>query len=303
MRYSLRQLEVFLAAAHFENITKAAQHLSMSQSAASSALKELEQQFDIQLFDRVGKRLQLNELGRLVRPQAEALVAQGRELETALQQHQQPGNLKVGATLSIGNYLAVNIMARYMSDHPAAKVTLDVENTAAIARKLLNFELDLGLVEGELQHPDLEVIPWRKDELVVFASPDHPLVQAGVTELSDQQLKAASWILRETGSGTRQTFDRIMSGILPELTVLLELQHTEAIKRAVEAGLGLGCLSRVTLQDAFRRGTLVPLKVPQRDTGRLFYFVLHKQKYRSAGISHWLTLCQELTAGLDSAAC
>lgn len=292
MRYSLRQLEVFLAAAHYENITRAAQSLSMSQSAASSALKELEQQFDIQLFDRVGKRLQLNELGRLVRPQAEALLAQAQELEVSLQQHQQPGNLKVGATLSIGNYLAVNIMARYMADQPDARVTLDVENTAAIARKVLNFELDIGLVEGEIQHPELEVIPWREDELVVFASPDHPLVTAG-EPLDDQALKSASWILRESGSGTRQTFDRIMSGILPELNVQLELQHTEAIKRAVEAGMGLGCLSRVTLQDAFNRGSLVALDVPHRDTHRLFYFILHKQKYRGAGVSRWLQLCCE----------
>lgn len=291
MKYSLRQLQVFLAAAHFENITRAARSLSMSQSAASSALKELEQQFDIQLFDRVGKRLQLNELGRLVRPQAEALLAQAQELEVALQQHQQPGNLNVGATLSIGNYLAVNLMARYMADQPNAKVRLDVENTAAIAQKVINFELDVGLVEGEIQHPELEVIPWREDELVVFASPDHPL--ATQQRLSDHDLKAASWILRESGSGTRQTFDRIMSGILPELNVLLELQHTEAIKRAVGAGMGLGCLSRVTLEDAFARGNLVPLAIPQRNTQRLFYFVLHKQKYRSAGVNRWLELCRE----------
>lgn len=292
MRYSLRQLEVFLAAAHFENITKAAQSLSMSQSAASSALKELEQQFDIQLFDRVGKRLQLNELGRLIRPQAEALLTQGKELEVALQQHQQPGNLKVGATLSIGNYLAVNIMACYMADQPGARVTLAVENTEAIARRVLNFELDVGLIEGELQHPELDVIPWREDELVVFAAPDHPLVKAG-QPLDDAALKSASWILREPGSGTRQTFDRIMNGILPELNVLLELQHTEAIKRAVEAGMGLGCLSRVTLQDAFSRGSLVPLRMPHRDARRLFYFILHKQKYRSAGVLKWLELCQQ----------
>jgi len=293
MKYSLRQLEVFLAAAHFENITRAANSLSMSQSAASSALKELEQQFDIQLFDRVGKRLQLNELGRLVRPQAEALLSQANELETVLRQHQQPGNLKVGATLTIGNYLAVKIMARYMAQHPEAKVMLDVENTAAIAKKVLNFELDLGLVEGELQQPELDVIPWRQDELVVFCSPDHSLAQRSEQPLSDEVLLEQTWILREAGSGTRQTFDRIMSGILPQLNVLLELQHTEAIKRAVEAGLGVGCLSRVALEDAFRRGSLVPLTIPQRNTQRHFYFVLHKQKYRSAGVQRWIDLCRE----------
>lgn len=293
MRYSLRQLEVFLAVANTENITRAAQSLSMSQSAASSALKELEQQFDIQLFDRVGKRLQLNELGRLIRPEAEALMSQASELESRLRQHQQPGHLKVGATLTIGNYLAVRIMAGYMAEQPDAKVTLDVENTEAIARKVLNFELDIGLVEGELQQSELDVIPWRSDELVVFCSPDHPYAALKENELSDQALLDATWILRETGSGTRQTFDRIMSGLLPELNVLLELQHTEAIKRAVEEGLGLGCLSRVALEDAFKRGSLVPLKMPHRNTHRRFYFVLHKQKYRSAGVERWMAMCQE----------
>lgn len=293
MRYSLRQLQVFLAAAHFENITRAAESLSMSQSAASSALKELEQQFDIQLFDRIGKRLQLNELGRLIRPQAEALLAQATELETRFNQHQQPGHLNVGATLTIGNYLAVDLMARYMAEQPQAKVTLDVENTAAIARKVLNFELDIGLIEGELQHPDLDVLPWRPDHLVVFCSPLHPLAQRYEQALTDDDLRAATWILRERGSGTRQTFDRIMSGLLPELQVLLELQHTEAIKRAVEAGLGLGCLSAVALVEAFKRGSLVPLKIPQRNSERWFYFILHKQKYRSAGVQRWIDLCQQ----------
>ena len=98
MRYTLRQLEVFLAAAHLQNITRAAESLAMSQSAASSALKELEQQFDVLLFDRVGKRLQLNEQGRLIRPKAEALLAQAQDLEQALLEHAEAGPLKVGAT-------------------------------------------------------------------------------------------------------------------------------------------------------------------------------------------------------------
>ena len=115
MRFTLRQLEVFLAAAHFENLSKAADSLAMSQSAASSALKDLEQQFDIQLFDRIGKRLQINELGRLTRPKAEALLARAGEVEVLLRKHRQVGNLTVGATLTIGNYLCVGIMADYMA--------------------------------------------------------------------------------------------------------------------------------------------------------------------------------------------
>lgn len=291
MRYTLRQLEVFLAAAHTENLTQAASELAMSQSAASGALKELEDRFGTRLFDRVGKRLQLNDFGRAIRPRAESLVAQARELEQALSQHAGAGDLKVGATLTIGNYLAVGIMARYMAANPGSHVHLDVENTAAIARKVANFELDLGMIEGDLTHPDLEVIPWRDDELVVFCAPSHPL--ANRKSLTDDDLRATTWLVRESGSGTRQTFDRAMHGLLPYLTLLPELQHTEAIKRAAEAGLGISCLSRVTLEDAFRRGSLVPLPVPHRDFTRKFYFILHREKYRSTGVATWLALCRE----------
>jgi len=292
MKYSFRQLEVFLAAAHFQNITRAAESLAMSQSAASSALKELENQFDIQLFDRVGKRLQLNELGRLYRPKAESLLAQATELEQALSKHSEVGALKVGATLTIGNYLAVGVMAQYMNTPTRPKVSLEVANTSTIAKRVRDFELDIGLIEGELQASELEVIPWREDRLVAFCSPTHPLAAKG--ELTDDDLRAATWILREQGSGTRQSFERGMHGLLPDLNVLLELEHTEAIKRAVEADLGIGCLSEVVLADAFKRGSLVHLTVPHRQFDRHFYFILHKQKYRSAGIARWMALCQEL---------
>ncbi|PSF05376.1 LysR family transcriptional regulator [Marinobacter fuscus] len=295
MKYSFRQLEVFLAAAHFQNITRAAESLAMSQSAASSALKELESQFNIQLFDRVGKRLQLNELGRLYRPKAESLLAQATELEQAFSKHSEVGALKVGATLTIGNYLAVGVMAKYMNTPTRPKVSLEVANTSTIARRVREFELDIGLIEGELQSPELEVIPWRSDELTVFCSPSHPLAQQPA--LSDQDLRDAVWIMREPGSGTRQSFERGMHGLLPDLNILLELEHTEAIKRAVEANLGIGCLSKVVLADAFKRGSLVPLTLPDyRNFNRHFYFILHKQKYRSAGIARWMSLCQALPA-------
>ncbi|KUJ83027.1 LysR family transcriptional regulator [Microbulbifer flavimaris] len=292
MRYTLRQLEVFLACAHHENVSRAAASLSMSQSAASTALKEFEQQFDLRLFERTGKRLRLNELGRQLWPRAEELLERARELEQTLAAHDDLGRLKIGATLTIGNYLAAAVMARYMAEQPGTRVELEVANTAAIVDKVLGFELDLGLIEGELNHPDLEMIPWRDDELVVFCGPDHPL--AARKRLADRDLCNATWILRERGSGTRQAFERALSGLLPQLHILLELQHTEAIKRAVEAGLGISCLSRVSLSDALKRGSLVELPVPQRDFQREFHFVLHRQKYRSAGIERWLELCRQV---------
>lgn len=290
MRFSLRQLEVFLATARHENISRAAESLAMSQSAASGALQELERQFDIRLFDRVGKRLRLNELGRALLPQAMALLAQAQALEAGFAGQPDTGALKVGATLTIGNYLAPGLMARYMSEQPGSRVALRVANTAQIAAQVAAFDLDLGLVEGELSHPDLDIAPWRDDELIAFCAPDHVLAKR--YRLNDDDLLAATWILREPGSGTRQTFDRALHGLLPRLNILLELEHTEAIKRAVEAGLGIGCLSRIALRDAFQRGSLVALDIPHRDLRRHFYFVLHRRKFLSPGIARWLALCR-----------
>ena len=290
MRYTLRQLEVFLATAHHQNVTRAADSLAMSQSAASGALRDMEEQFGVQLFDRVGKRLRINELGQLLRPRAEALLEQAVEFEQAIASGTVLGHLKLGATLSIGNYLAVGMIAAFKQQFPEAEVELSVANTETIARQVANYELDIGLIEGELRHPDLEVLPWREDELVAFAAPAHPLAGSAV---DDEQLLRLPWVVREQGSGTRQTFDRAMHGLLSDLDISLELQHTEAIKRAVEAGLGVGCLSTICLQEAFARGSLVPLNIPQRDFSRRFSIILHRQKYRSTGLQQWLALCQD----------
>jgi DNA-binding transcriptional LysR family regulator len=291
MRFTLRQLEVFLAVARFESVSRAAQDLAMSQSAVSGALADLENQFDIQLFDRIGKRLELSELGRSLRARGEALEEQAREFESLLAKQGDVGLLRVGATLTIGNYLIVPLMARFVKEQAGARLTLHVANTAEIARRVRNFELDVALVEGELQEPDLELMQWCDDELVVFCAPQHPFAEKSA--LDDDDLRSAAWILREPGSGTRQTFEHAMRGILPELHVELELQHTEAIKSAVHAGLGVGCVSRITLEEEFLHRSLVPCRVPHRDFRRHFYFVLHKKKYRSRAIESWLELCRQ----------
>jgi DNA-binding transcriptional LysR family regulator len=291
MRYTLRQLEVFLAVARVESVSRAAGDLAMSQSAVSGALADLERQFDVRLFDRIGKRLQLSALGRSVRAPAQAALDQARDLERALESRADVGRLRVGATLTIGNYVVVPLMARFMRDHPGADVTLAVANTEEIARQVANFEIDVGLIEGEIEHPDLEITAWRDDELAVFCPAAHPYARKRA--LNDDDLRRAPWIVREQGSGTRQTFDRAMRGLLPQLQIALALQHAEAIKHAVEAGLGIGCLSRIALEDGLRSGALETCRVPHRDFRRQFYFLLHRQKYRGTGVESWLALCRE----------
>lgn len=289
MRFSLRQLEVFRAVARGQSVRGAAADLAMSQSAVSGALSELERQFGVQLFDRVGKRLQLSSLGRSLWPQTEELLAQADALEQAFLRGGGQGQLKVGATLTIGNYIAVPLMARFMGEDERARVELQVANTATIVARVRQFQLDVGLIEGEIQDPDLDLTPFLEDELVVFCAPDHAF--AGRGPLDDAALKSATWISRERGSGTRQAFERAMTGILPDLTVGVELQHGEGIRAAVKAGLGVGCLSRLAVEAELRRGELVACPVPHRNFTRRFYLALHKRKYRDALTQRFVELC------------
>lgn len=293
MRLTLRQLEIFAAIARLENVSAAAEALALSQSAASTALAELERAFDCRLFDRVGRSLRLNEVGRQLLPRARALLDRAADIEDLLAGRSGYGHLAVGATLTIGNYLATLIVAHFLREHPESRVRLTVHNTATIVEQVAHFALDLGLIEGACRHPDLVVEPWVADELVVFCAPGHPL--AGRGPVAVEALAGEPWILREPGSGTRETFDQAFRHVAPRLDIRLELEHTEAIKRAVESGLGIGCISRLALREAFRRGSLVPLETPGLDLARRFHFVRHRDKFVSAGLRAFLERCRAMT--------
>ncbi|MCY1278118.1 HTH-type transcriptional activator CmpR [compost metagenome] len=279
-----------------ESVSRAAEQLSLSQSATSTSLTELERQSGCQLFDRAGKRLSLNALARQLLPQAVALLDQARAIEDLLNGKTGFGSLDVGATLTVGNYLATLLIGSFMQRHPECRVSLHVQNTANIVQQIALHELDLGLIEGECQHPDIEVLPWVEDELVVFCAPRHPLASLGQASL--EELSREAWILRERGSGTRLTFDQAMRHHPTPLNIRLELEHTEAIKRAVESGLGISCISRLALRDAFRRGSLVPVETPGIDLRRQFYFIWHRQKFQTAAMREFLDQCRALTAGV-----
>lgn len=301
MKITLRQMQIFAAVARSENVSRAAAELSMSQSAASSALVELERLFDNPLFDRIGKSLRLNGTGRGLLPLAEDLLARADELEAYLAGGGL-GPLAVGATLTIGNHLGTLIVAEYLQLHPDCRIELHVSNTQSVVERLLGFELDLGLIEGEASDPDLELEPWLDDALAVFCAPGHPLAQVG--QLASADLAAQTWIVRERGSGTRALFDRAVGQAVGEsggrLDIRLQLEHTEAIKRAVESGLGIGCLSRLSLREAFRRGSLVEVKTPQLDLRRHFYFAWHRRRHASAAMRTFLQLCRDFSGAARS---
>ena len=294
MKYTLRQLEIFLAVAREQNISRAAKQLHMSQSAASEALLNLEHSYEVKLFDRINNKLALNAVGNTLRKEAEKVLTHCQRFEDALRSHKDIGHLRVGASFTIGNHLATRYLARYLVDYPGADVQLDIANTPEIVSKVLNFEVDVGMIEGEVQHADLELIPWHQDELVVFCAAHHPLARK--QKLTSRDVREAQWILREPDSGARQTFERALVGLLPHINVHLEFKHNEAIKNAVETGLGIGCLSRIVLQRNFANGDLVPLKIPRRDMRRTFYFALPRDHYHRESVAAWMKVCREMDA-------
>ena len=296
MKFTLRQIAVFAAVARQESVSRAAEALSLSQSATSTALAELERIYETPLFDRIGKRLRLNESGQSLLPLALDILERAEAIEDALEGRAGFGKLRIGATLTIGNYLATLIVADYLKRHPESAAKLHVHNTATIVDQVARHELDVGLIEGHCQHPDLISECWVEDELVVFCAPSHPLAAKGKASLSE--LVEESWIVRESGSGTRETLDQATRHHRFNPNVRLELEHTEAIKRAVEHGLGIGCISRLALREAFRRGSLVAIETPELDLLRHFQFLWHRRKFQTAGMREFIALCRAKTAGI-----
>ncbi len=262
----------------------------MSQSAASTALTELERQFGHPLFDRVGKKLRLNEVGRTALPKALEMLDRAAEMENLLAGSAGPGTLHVGASLTIGNYLAPGLIERYVQLYPAAQVKLEIGNTTRIAGRVAELDLDIALIEGEVSHPDLTTTDWLGDRLAVFCAPDHPL--AGGGNVSIDRLLDESWIVRESGSGTRQTLDRAMRPYWPRWKIVIELEQTEAIKSTVMAGRSIGCVSRLALRDAFQSGSLVEIAAPELDLDRRFYIIVNRHKYRTPGIDAFVKICR-----------
>lgn len=256
LRLSLRQLEVFVATARTGSTRGAAERVSRSQSAASAALAELERAIETQLFDRIGRRLVLNENGRTLLPEAIALLDQAGDLQ-GLFAAEHATQLRIAASLTIGEYLLPEIIARWKTDHPDSLVQLTIGNTSRVIQAVIDMDVDVGFIEGPQTHADLKAQRWLEDELIIVTAPVHPLAGRVATH---RQLTEATWILREPASGTRQAADAWLLEHLDAMKVQYELGSTEAIKRLAAAGVGLACVSRHAVTVELTQGTLVELR-------------------------------------------
>jgi len=288
MKITLRQLEVFTAVASHGHVTRAAESIALTQSAASTALGELEQQLGTLLFDRIGRQLRLNEPGRQLLPKALDVLDRVREIESASDGGQLAFDLDLGASLTIGNHLLPVLLAELGRRHPHGRVRLSLKNTEQVVADLLAYRIDLGFVEGLVQDERLQRHVWHQDRLSVFVAADNPL--AGKTATHDD-LKEVSWILREKGSGTRDVFDRALASASLPRRIAFELEQPEAIRQCVRNGLGIGCLSTLELRDAIQSGWLAPVSTPFLNLERQFQVVLHRDKHLSPGLRAILALC------------
>ena len=299
MHLSLRQLQIFMAVADSGSTMAAARLIALSQSAVSSALAELERSLGNPLFDRIGKRLYLNEEGRALLIDARNLLDSAQDLETrhSVQSEGSTSHghvrLRLGASTTIANYLLPDLIAGFIRVEPQAEVDVAIGNTREIALSVARLEVDLGMIEGPCHDPELTVWPWMTDELVIACAPNQPLARLSKRgAVSVEQLRQASWLLREPGSGTREVVEQALLPVLHQLNTQVRFGSTEAIKRAARAGLGVTCLSRFALEDMLTSGELALVRTSMPSLRRTLYFVSHKNKRLSQGMSGFLTHCE-----------
>jgi len=297
MRLTLRQLLIFATIAQTGSTTAAGRRVALSQSATSAALNELEKILSARLFDRVGKRLILNDNGRTLLPQARATLEAASNIENdfnvgARSSHAVPPiNLRIAASTTIGNYLLPGLIAGFRETFPHARIEVQIHNTRHASAAVERFEVDMGLIEGPSHDPDVQMEPWMEDELAILCAPLHPLALER-RRINLKALRKASWLLREAGSGTREAVEQALRPHLLQLHEDIQVGSTEAIKQAVAAGLGLTCLSLAAVRDALTLGKLKVLDTTLPRLVRPFYLIHHRHKQVSTGLGRFMDHCR-----------
>lgn len=286
MKITFKQLNLFVAVANSGSLSRGAGEVFLSQPAASVALAELESRLGQPLFDRVGKKLVLNENGLQLFPKAVELVERLNHTEQLFSHKatELSGTLKIGTSMTIGSYITPLLLANFMKAYPKVHIIQKVANSETIIHDLEKFQLDIGFIESDCFLDNLLVDKWGEDELIVFSTPDHPLTHQ--TSITLHQIEQAEWIVREQGSGTRD----IMEKYIHPKNIRLEVASTQAIKQIVSASNAIGCVSRYALEKELSEKTLVKLKIKNCLIKRNFYRILHKEKYRTGLIKIFLSV-------------
>ncbi len=291
---TLEQLRIFIAVAEFEHVTRAAERLGLTQSATSAAVAALEQRYATPLFDRIGRRIQLTEAGLLFLTEAKAVVARAAGAELILQElsDMRRGTLVVQASQTIASYWLPRHLVRFRQLYPKIQIRLGIGNTAQVARAVVDGAVDLGFVEGEIDEVGLTQETIAHDQLLLVVGMTHPW--AGRARVDPHELVETSWVLRETGSGTRSTFEAalVRLGIQAKaLNTAIELPSNESVRMAVEAGIGAAVISELVVTESIDRSVLhrVGFDLPRRP----FQVLRHRERHLSRASTAFLQLICE----------
>lgn len=288
-----RRLKVFYTVARLLSFTKAAESLHMTQPAVTFQVRQLEEHFDTRLFDRTHNRVTLTDVGTVVYEVAERIFEHYDEMERRVREMtgEMGGSLNIGASMTVAENMLPALLGQFRKKHPDLNVRLKVGNSESIVSMVEHNVIDLAIVEGSISNKNLLVEACRDDELVVIMPPDHPLAKNET--LVVDQLMPYQFICREEGSGTREAiFNYLVEQGYPDgWTVCMELGSPEAIKGAVEAGMGLSVMSKSGIAKELKLDMLasVPLDPPLL---RGFSFVRQRHKFRLPAMEALLTFAR-----------
>ncbi len=277
-----RRLQVFHTVARLLSFTKAAETLHMTQPAVTFQVRQLEEYFNTRLFDRTHNRISLTEAGSVVYKYADRIFELYNEMELSVREMtgEIRGALTIGASTTIAEYMLPSLLGDFKAKYPDVNIHLKVSNTDGIVSMVENNIIDLGVVEAPVGNKNLVVETCSPDQLVAIVPPGHP--EAGRSNLTFDDLLKYPFICREEGSGTRDVIKEWLKGAddcADELNISMELGSPEAVKGAVEAGMGISVVSSATIQKELKLGTLVAINLnPALE--RPFSFVHQKQKFR-----------------------
>ncbi|OBT06572.1 XRE family transcriptional regulator [Vibrio sp. UCD-FRSSP16_10] len=286
--FTLRQLEVFTCVAKANSLSSAAKSLYLSKAAVSLSLNQLENQLAHTLFDRVNNRLILNQEGMRLLSVADEVLERARAIPNLFTQsspEKLSGTLNIGASNTIGNQLLPYLIRDFTAQYPDVKFKTLLENSAVLSQKVIDYQVDIAFIESNQQLDKLTHHPFGFDQMCVICNPDDPLAHRSQVSIND--LEERSWLVRELGSGSRDYF---MQHIAKHTTSWQEefvLSSSEAIINSVSAGLGLACLSELSIDSALKAGKISKLNI-NLPLDRSMQVVLHKDKYLNPLLSAFL---------------
>jgi DNA-binding transcriptional LysR family regulator len=292
---TLDQLDIFLAVAEHLHFTRAAETLYITQPAVSAAIASLENEYGVKLFHRVGRHIEITETGRLLQREARGILDRVALTERGLRElnNLQRGELKLGSSLTIGNYWLPEKISDFQSRYPAIVINCTLANTEEICIGTANGRFDIALIEGEVK-PELEKCLDREmigsDRLVIIVGRSHPWYEREAIELAE--LYDTDWVMRESGSGTQQKFEEALGnwGIeIDRLRVTLVLNTGEMIKAIVENSSSAAGISELMVRKELELGTLRSVRVVDRSVSeprdlefiRPFLKIKHNQRFQT----------------------